>query len=112
MHRFAKPRCDGGLDEIEGFDGGASHRVYLTNGLAESGDNLEKMWKLADLVRSCELPYICMGDWVVTLEKLQKTYSISAIGAVVKKPVGVEYTCSSGNRLLDWSIACWQMWSR
>ena len=75
--------------------------VHLTNGLAESGENLEKMWKLANLVRSCELPYICMGDWIV-----------SAIGALVKKPVSVQFSCSTGNRLLDCSIAGWQVWSR
>ena len=58
--------------------------VHLTNGLAESGENLEKMWKLANLARSCELPYICMGDWIV-----------SAIGALVKKPVSVQFSCSA-----------------
>ena len=37
--------------------------VYLTNGLAESGENLENRWELANLIRDCELPFTCMGDW-------------------------------------------------
>ena len=78
--------------------------VYLTNGLAESGENLEKMWELANLIRDRELPFICMGDWNMTPEEMQKTELVSSIGAVIKTFVGVEYTCTSGNRLLDYAL--------
>ena len=79
--------------------------VYFTNGLAESGENLEKMWELANLIRDRELPFICMGDWDMTPEEMQKTVSVRIIGAVIKTPVCVEYTCTSGNRLLDYALA-------
>ena len=78
--------------------------VYLTNGLAESGENLENMWELANLIKDRELPFICMGDWNMTPDEMQKTDLLSSIGAVIKTPVGVEYTCTSGNRLLDCAL--------
>ena len=37
----------------------------------------------------------------MTPEEMQKTELVSSIGAVIKTLVGVEYTCTSGNRLLD-----------
>ena len=37
--------------------------AFLTNGLAGPGENLEKMWELANLIRDRELPFICKGDW-------------------------------------------------
>ena len=46
--------------------------VYLTHGLAESGENLEKMWELPNLIRDRELPFICMGDWNMTPEEMQE----------------------------------------
>ena len=76
--------------------------VYLTNGLAESGENLEKMWELANLIRDRELPFICMGDLNMTPEEMQKTELVSSTGAVIKTLVRVEYTCTSGHRLLDY----------
>ena len=78
--------------------------VYLTNGLAESGENLENMWERANLISDRELPFICMGDWNMIPEEMQKTELVSSIGAVIKTPVGVEYTCTSGNRLLDYAL--------
>ena len=78
--------------------------VYLTNGLAESVENLEKMWELTNLIRDCELPFICMGDWNMTPEEMQTTELASSIGAVTKTLVAVEYTCTSGNRLLDCAL--------
>ena len=44
--------------------------VYMTDGLAESGENLTKMWKLVNLIRGCELPFVCMGDWSMTPEEM------------------------------------------
>ena len=61
--------------------------VYLTNGLAESGENLEKMWEHANLIRDRELPIICMGDLNMTPEEMQKTELVSSTGAVIKTPV-------------------------
>ena len=78
--------------------------VYLTNGLVESVENLEKMWELTNLIRDCELPFICMGDWNMTPEEMQTTELASSIGAVTKTLVAVEYTCTSGNRLLDCAL--------
>ena len=78
--------------------------MCLTNGLAESGENLGHMWELAHLNRDRELPFICVGDWNMTPEEMQKTELVSSICAVIKTPVGVEYTCTSGNRLMDYSL--------
>ena len=46
--------------------------VHLRNGLAESVENLEKMWELANLIRDRELPFICMGDCNMTPEKCRQ----------------------------------------
>ena len=75
--------------------------VHMANGLAESGENLVEMWELVNLIRSCELPFICMGDWNMTPEELQNAEMMGPIGAVIKTPLVVQFTCSSGNRLLD-----------
>ena len=68
---------------------------------AESGENLVIMWGSSTSSGSNELPFICMGDWNMTPEEMQKTGSI---GAVMKTPLGVEFTCSSGNRRLDCAL--------
>ena len=78
--------------------------VYMTNGLAESGENLVKMWELVNRIRGCEVPFICMGDWNMTPEEMQKTEMMGSMGAVIKTPLGVEFSCSSGNRLLDYAL--------
>ena len=47
--------------------------VYMTNRLVESGENFFKMWELVNLIRDCELPFICRGDWNMPPEEMQKT---------------------------------------
>ena len=79
--------------------------VYMTNGLAESGENLVNMWELVNLIRNSELPFICMGDWNITPEEMEKTEMMASIGAVKKTRSVVEFTCSLGNRLLDCALA-------
>ena len=45
-----------------------------------------------------------MGDWNMTPEEMQKTELMRPTGAVMKTPPGVEFTCSSGNRLMDYAL--------
>ena len=40
----------------------------------------------------------------MTPEEMQKTEMMGSIGAVIETPLGVEFTCSSGNRLLDYAL--------
>ena len=58
--------------------------AYMTNGLAESGENFTKMLELVNLIRECELPFVCMGDWNTTPEEMQKTEFMRPTGAVIK----------------------------
>ena len=78
--------------------------VHMTNGLAESGENLVKVWVLVYLFRDCDLSFICMGDWNVAPEEMKKTELVGSVGAVMKTPLGVEFTCSSGNRQVDYAL--------
>ena len=54
------------VGETERLNGVTRHGVH-DEGLAESGENLVNMW---ELVRGCELPLICMGDWNMTPEEM------------------------------------------
>ena len=69
-------------------------KAYMTNGLAESGENFTKMRELVNLIRECELPFVCIGDWNMTPEEMQKTELMGSTGAVIKTLLGVEFTCS------------------
>ena len=46
--------------------------VYMTNGLAESGENYAKMSELVNRNRSNDLPIKCLGDWNTTPEKMKE----------------------------------------
>ena len=51
-----------------------------------------------------ELPFVCMGDWNMTPEEMQKTELMGSTGTVIKILLGVEFTWSSGNRLMDYTL--------
>ena len=57
---------------------------YMTNGLKTS----KKMRELVNLIRECELPFVCKGDWNTTPEEMQKTELMGSTGAVIKTPPG------------------------
>ena len=78
--------------------------AYMTNGLAELGENFTKMRELLNLIRECELPFVCMGDWNMTPEEIQETELMGPTCAVIKTPQGAEFTCSSENRLMDCAL--------
>ena len=50
------------------------------------------------------LSFIFVGDWNMTTKKMMRTNMTCSIGAVINKPAGVEFTCASGNRLLDYAF--------
>ena len=76
--------------------------VYMTNGPAESGENLTV--ELVNLITGCELPFVCMGDWNMAPEEMRKTELMGSTGAVMKTPLGVEFSCSSGHKLMDYAL--------
>ena len=76
----------------------------MADELAESGENSVEMWEVVNVIRGCELPFIGMGEWNMTPEKMQRTEMIGSNGAVIKTPLGVEFSCSSDNRLLDYAL--------
>ena len=45
-----------------------------------------------------------MGNWNVTSEEMERTEMVGSIGAVIKTPTDVKFTCSSCNRLLDYAL--------
>ena len=64
--------------------------VHMATWLAESGENLVKMWELVT------------SSGAVSCSSYMQNTEID--GAVIKTPLGVEFTCSSGNRLLDHAL--------
>ena len=52
--------------------------VYMTNGVAEPNENSPILWELVNLTRSNDLPFICMGDWNMTPEEMEKTVDCSS----------------------------------
>lgn len=43
---------------------------FVTNGLGESGENLENVWELFNLIRGNDWLFICMEDWSMTPEEM------------------------------------------
>ena len=113
MHSHAKPRgacrlahgkigCWWALQVQLACTIGEAERRYC--GWLSRAKNLANVWELVGLIRSNDLPFVWMGDGKITLKEMEKTEMMGSIGEVMKTPAGVELTCSSGTRFLDYAF--------
>ena len=69
--------------------------VYMTRGWRSQVHTGLKCGSSSASSGGCELPFICIGHWMMTPEEMQKIEMMGSVVAVRKTPLGVEFTCST-----------------
>ncbi|CAK0808313.1 unnamed protein product [Prorocentrum cordatum] len=79
--------------------------MYLTSSIGMSGENHQKMARLAALTRGHSGPWAAIGDWNAEPRELQAAGWLRLLDAEVITPTDVSYTCTRNPaRMLDYVV--------
>ncbi|CAK0856487.1 unnamed protein product, partial [Prorocentrum cordatum] len=79
--------------------------MYLTSSIGMSGENHQKMARLAALTRGHSGPWAAIGDWNAEPRELQAAGWLRLLDAKVITPADVSYTCTRNPaRMLDYVV--------
>ena len=78
--------------------------IYLTCGVGPTAVNLTKLQQAGACIRAQRLPFIVAGDWNMTVEQLDSTGWLEAVGGAPVQAAGVQATVTGGSRVIDFFV--------